>query len=89
LSSLNSGWAEICWGWANYNSHKKLGLKKLLGQKTNINLNSLENHIICHWAKIGPYLNGLSHQMLLLRPFCHVIHYHIRLADVATSDEDE
>jgi hypothetical protein len=44
---------------------------------------------------IGPYSNGLPHQMLSCYPLCHircchVIHCHVSLADVvdaATSDE--
>jgi hypothetical protein len=31
-----------------------------------------KNYIISHWAKIGPYSNTLSHQMLPCHPLCHV-----------------
>jgi hypothetical protein len=72
LSLLNSGWPEICWDWANYNGHKKLGPKFLLGQKIIINCNRPKNHMISHWAKIGLYSNGLPHQMLPCHQLCYV-----------------
>jgi hypothetical protein len=75
--------------WANYLKQlwdcKKLicqNFEFFIGPKSNITLNRPKNLIISNWAKLGLYLNGLSHQTLP----CQTTMSHTATS-AATSDE--